>query len=141
MIQATLVKHEEQALEMIKVSAWERLLRVIEFFWLQVQLALNVSAGPKYVRRQRNTVAGPGGSQYTIYTNPSKEGEPPHKRTGFGQRGTIYNLDKTAGWGRVGFLRNAWYMGWHEVNKRSSLLFTLNKCLAQLAAIAGGKAV
>ena len=57
-------------------------------------------------------------SSRTVYNNPSKAGEPPHKRTGFGQQNIILEIDRKKMVGRYGINKNAKYMFWLEVGTR-----------------------
>lgn len=52
--------------------------------------------------------------------NPSKPGEPPHKGTGFGQRGIVHDHDPRQPVSRVGWTRAADYMFFHERGIRYS---------------------
>lgn len=52
----------------------------------------------------------------TVYPYPSKPGEPPRRRTGFGQRNILKEVQP--GEARVGFSRNARYMSFHEAGIR-----------------------
>jgi hypothetical protein len=139
MMQATLRTHPE-VLEQLQVASWQRLLRVVVFFWNAVQSRLSISAGPVQVRRSRKTSAGAKGSTYLKYTNPSKKDEPPHIRSGHGRGNTVYNLDEKAGTGRVGVVRmNPFtYMLFHELRDRSFLLSTLELVRSQLQVLARG---
>lgn len=49
----------------------------------------------------------------TVYPYPSKPGEPPRRRTGYGQKNILKEIQR--GVARVGFSRNARYMSFHEV--------------------------
>jgi hypothetical protein len=66
-------------------------------------------------KRVRATKQGGKGSQYTTYPNSSKPGEPPRRRTGFGQKNILAGWDDTTRTGRVGFGQNAKYMAFHEL--------------------------
>lgn len=119
MIKVSFSWHGDEALAQVKSIGWERLQRCIVFFWQACQAALNVS-NPR------------------PYKTPSKPGEPPRKRTGWGQRHVVYELDKEKLQGRVGLASGAIYMLYHEFKNRSWLLSTLRKVEGQLNAIAGG---
>lgn len=81
----------------------------------------------------------------TVYSNPSKPGEPPRLRTGFGQRNVLMEFDRSRPAGRVGVGRNAMYMffleiGTRKVARRPWLLATLQQhqtTIGKLAAIGG----
>lgn len=106
-------------------------MRAVVHYHNKLQESLNVSAGPRRVKRVRDTshtaMGGPVGSSYTVYDNPSKIGEPPHKRTGNLQRNVKYELDKKNGVARIGVTPSALYGIFHELNGREWLLSTLRK--------------
>lgn len=62
----------------------------------------------------------PGGNKTsrTIYPNPSRPGEPPRLRTGFGQRNIVVNHDRKKIRTRVGVTRNGMYMIYLELGTR-----------------------
>lgn len=76
------------------------------------------------------------------YLDPSKPGEYPRARTGFGRSNVMYEPTSVAevekkGYVRIGFSKNAWYMAYLEVYKgRKGMLATLRDILSQLAALA-----
>src|SRR6185312_17133594 len=74
----------------LKLQVAARLLAAAAVGVSEHMTRVSVLAGPKRVRRRRNTVAGRKGSQYTIFTDPSKPGEYPRLRTGIGRTGTTY---------------------------------------------------
>lgn len=74
----------------------ERMLRAAVFFQTAHKQMLNVPNTGVRMRRQRTTVAGKKGSSYTIYPNPSRPGEYPHKITGQGQSGVVYGPETVA---------------------------------------------
>lgn len=133
MIQANYNWDGDAAYEYVVEAGWEGLQRAVVYFWNAVTQALNVSAGPYTRVRTRDTSQGGKGSTYTAYRDPSKPGEIPRKRTGFGQANTIYELDRPTLTGRVGVLKNAFYMIIHETGLRPWLLKTLDKNLDQIA--------
>ena len=98
------------------------------------QLAVNESAQPTTVKVKRRTK---GGNKFTrtIYINPSKPGEPPHKRTGEGQRNIAMQMVSGPARARVGWRPAGKHMFFHEVGisygglpqKRSHLVRTVKK--------------
>jgi hypothetical protein len=62
----------------------------------------------------------PGGNKRsrTIYPNPSKPGEAPKLRTGFGRRNIVVNFDPNGKYVRVGVTANGIYMFYLEVGTR-----------------------
>lgn len=91
--------------------------------------------------------AGGNTSSRTQYPNPSKPGESPRMRTGFGQSNIVLNfLKDTLGWAmaRVGYTRSARYMTFHELGiryrrvgkqQRPTVVPSLRNNLARLRAI------
>ena len=122
MIEVKIKDHTQAAVAEVRAASFDVIKRMVVFFWQQVQNALNVS-NPR------------------PHTTPSRPGEPPRKRTGFGARNVVYDLDPAAQAGRVGLMRNALYMGFLEIGTRRIkprpwLLATLKKIAPQLRAIA-----
>ena len=78
--------------------------RITKFFWDSVQTALRVPNTGVYVRGKKGR---PG---FTYYPNPSKPGEPPHKITGHGAGGVVYEFSPDGLTSRVGLLPNVIYM-------------------------------
>jgi hypothetical protein len=113
MIECKMTWDGDKVLASLKGIAWERLQRCVQFYWQAVTLALNISAPPS-----------------------SKPGEPAHKRTGFGQRNLLYELDQQAGTGKVGYGLNAKYMVWLELGTAGGKVVTpvVAKCLSWLNA-------
>lgn len=70
------------------------------------------------VERTKNTSNGPAGSKYTIYPSPSRPGEPPRLRTGWGRRNILIEINKRGRFVRVGIGINAMYMFWLEIGTR-----------------------
>lgn len=54
----------------------------------------------------------------TIYPHPSRPGESPRLRTGFGQRNVVMEFNASEPVGRVGITRNALYMLYLELGTR-----------------------
>lgn len=57
-------------------------------------------------------------TQRTIYPNPSKPGESPKRRTGFGHKNIVWGYSKMLQAARVGYTRAARYMTFHELGIR-----------------------
>ena len=120
-----------EAYATVVAMSWEAIQRMVVYYHMKLQEAVGISAGPKRVNRQR------GKGSYTIYTNPSKPGEPPRKRTGYGQKNILYDFDKPNLSARVGVTRNAHYMAILDLfRNRPWLLSTLRRILPQLKALA-----
>lgn len=80
----------------------------------QTQLKLVVNS-PNTGERGR----GKGGRyKKTTYPNPSQPGQPPKKRTGFGQRGIVREVDRKNLIARVGVTAAAIYMAFLELGTR-----------------------
>jgi hypothetical protein len=74
------------------------------------------------------------------FVNPSKPGEAPRKRTGFGQRGIVREFDDQQMAARVGVTKNAIYMYYLEMGtrftaKRPWLVSTLQKNTGTISAL------
>lgn len=81
-----------------------------------------------------------------VYPNPSAPGEPPRKRTGWGQRHVVWEFDKGTMTGRVGVALAGLYMiylelGTRLIAPRPWLVATLKANLAMIGKLAatGGK--
>ena len=112
-----------------------------------VQLALNKSAGPQYVKLKRPRGGKKNKTQRTIYTRPSRPGEPPHKRTGNLQRGIWLKHDSRRPAAQVGWSRNAIYGLYHDQGiryarvgkqKRPHMMATFHKNKASISRVAMG---
>ena len=123
------------------------LKRAVVFYHARCRQAVNVPNTGTRRKRQRSTAGGKKGSQYTTYDNPSKPGEPPRKRTSYGQSQICweYNDNKRDPAVRVGVKKAGLYMAFLELGTdktaaRPWLLATLNKywnVIAKLAATGG----
>ena len=102
------------AIEHIKGIAWEGILRATVHFWTECQRAVGIPNPPPY-------------------KDSSKPGEPPRKRTGFGQANIIYETDKPSLTTRVGILSPARYMATLELfRNRPWLKSTLDRTINTL---------
>ena len=134
-------KQFEQSLR--KATA-EGLLRAGTFYHQRCQQAVSKPNTGRSIRIKRRT---PGGnrSSRTIYPNPSKPGEAPRLRTGFGRNNVVVNHDPNGQYTRVGVTRNGIYMFYLEVGTRTVarrpwLMRTLlenQEVIAKLAATGG----
>lgn len=97
------------------------LLRAGVFLQTKCQLAVSQSAGPTTVRVKRQT---PGGNKRTrtIYKTPSKPGQSPRVRTGFGRKNIVMNHKPGPNpYARVGVTKNAIYMFYLEIGTKRIL--------------------
>lgn len=132
--------------EQLKQATWEGLSRAGAFYHTRCQLIVSRPNTGKSVKVKRRT---PGGNQRTrtIYPNPSKPGEPPKLRTGFGRRNIVVNYLKASNSVRVGVTANGIYMFYLEVGtrriaRRPWLMRTLidnREMIGRLAATGGKK--
>lgn len=113
MISTKLEWHGEKCKQFIVSAAWDGIVRATVFLWNTLQTVLGVANTGTRVKDDR-------GKGATVYLNPSKPGEPPHKVTGWGQRHVKYELDKPNLRSRVGLADNAKYMLTHELGGSSS---------------------
>lgn len=121
------------------------LQRATVFYHQHCRMAVSKPNSGQRVKVRRKTKGGNKRSR-TIYPNPSKPGEPPRLRTGFGQRHILVEFDKSVPAGRVGIAQNAIYMfylevGTRRIRRRPWLLATLMKFQEQIGRLAatGGK--
>ena len=131
----------------LRGACLEGLKRAAIFAHAECRKAVAESAGPVAKKRQRSTVAGEKGSQYTEYTRPSVAGEAPHKRTGIGGSNIVFetNDNLRAPAARVGVARAGIHMiylelGTEHIAPRPWLLKTIMdnwRMIGQLAAIGG----
>lgn len=144
----TIRTHERKFHALIDQATAEGLQRAGIFYHTACKQKVNKSNAGVRKTRTRNTKAGKKGSQYTIYPNSSKPGEPPRARTGFGRQNIVYefNGDVKNPAVRVGVQRNGRYMfslelGTKRVAARPWLLRTLIENKEQIARLAalGGK--
>jgi len=107
-----------------------------QFLVKQAQGLVNTSAGPKKVRVKRRTARGNRRTR-TIYTNPSRPGQSPHKRTGQGQRSIATEHDSASLTSRVGWRRSGRHMLILELfRQRPHLVKALNQNRARIAELA-----
>lgn len=90
------------------------------------------------------SIKGRDGKSRRVYPNPSKPGEPPKLRTGFGQRNIVVEHDRPRMVSRVGVTRNARYMiflevGTRRIKRRPWMSATLDKYKSTLSALAGAR--
>ncbi len=95
----------------------EGLARAVQHYHTQLRLAVNKpNSGVKQGAKR-----GEGGrflKQKTTYPNPSKPGEPPRKRTGFGQNSIVREIDKKAMIARVGVTKAGIYMAYLDLGTK-----------------------
>lgn len=114
--------HGKQFIQGFEKATATGLLRAGAFYHTACQRAVSVPNSGVRVRRKRDTSRGKAGSTFTIYPRPSKPGEPPRLRTGFGRKSIVRNWSgwKTKDpWVRVGVTRNGIYMFFLETGTRT----------------------
>lgn len=131
--------HGDELERMLKKATAEGIVRAGEFYRDKCKELVSIpNTGVR--------VKGKDGRTRTIYPGPSKPGEPPRLRTGWGQRNIINDPDPKTITTRVGITKNAIYMiylelGTRTIARRPWLLRTLqdNKQMIGLLAATGGK--
>lgn len=118
----------------------EGIMRASVYYHTACRRAVSVPNSGVRVPVKRRTKGGNKRTR-TIYPNPSKPGEPPRLRTGFGQRNIVHEFDPVYPAARVGVRRNAMYMFYLEigtlrVRRRPWMLPTLQKNQATLGRLA-----
>lgn len=131
----------------IQGATAEGLQRAGIFYHTACKLKVNKSNPGKRMTRTRDTSAGKKGSSYTVYPNPSRPGEPPRARTGFGRESIVYeyNDNPKDPRVRVGVTKAGLYMflldiGTRFIGARPWLVRVLKenwKKISMLAAIGG----
>jgi hypothetical protein len=126
------------AQKQLEEAAWAHLVRAAQFFADKCQEAVNQPNTGQRRTRTRDTRAGKKGSGYTVYPFPAKKGEPPRKRTGFGQRNIAQERDRQHLKIKVGERQNAIYMIYLELRGWPWLRATLDAHKGTLAGIVKG---
>jgi hypothetical protein len=103
--------------EHLSKATADGLVRAGTFYHAKCREAVSVPNTGVSVKVKKQT---PGGNKTsrTIYPNPSKPGEPPRLRTGFGQRNIVVNHNKKELYTRVGVTVNGIYMFYLELGTR-----------------------
>lgn len=108
---------DKEFLQALQNATNEGLQRATVYCHGQAQMLVNKPNTGKRVKIKR-PVKGGNKSSRTIYPTPSKPGEPPKKRTGFGQRNIVWEYDSAKMVGRYGITKNALYMFFLEIGTR-----------------------
>lgn len=137
---AVLIKFDQSFGDRLKSDIRRGIQAATTFLQTQCKLAVNVSNPGQPVKVKRKRKGGNKRSR-TIYPSPSAPGEPPRKRTGFGQRHIRKEFDPKAMVGRVGVAQNAIYMlyleiGTRRVKRRPWLVSTFMKHRAMIGRLA-----
>lgn len=132
----------------LEAATTEGLMRAGQFYHTKCVLAVSKPNTGRSVKVKRQT---PGGNKRTrtVYPNPSKPGESPRLRTGFGRKNIVVNHDKRGRWTRVGVTMNGIYMfflevGTRRIARRPWLLKTLmdnQEMIGKLAATGGKRRI
>ena len=144
---AKLTWNGEKFKKQLEQATSEGLLRAGTFYHARCQQAVSRPNTGRSVPVKRRT---PGGNKRTrtIYPNPSKPGEPPRLRTGFGRSQIVMNHKGGKNpHVRVGVTRNGMYMFWLEIGTRHvkrrpwllKTLFDNQAIIGKLAATGRGK--
>lgn len=109
--------------KMLRNATLVGIKRAAIFYHAECRKAVNVPNTGESRKRVRDTTArggGPIGSQYTVYLKPSKPGEPPRKRTGFGQTKIVRetNDDPDNPLARVGVSKAGIHMAYLELGTK-----------------------
>ena len=145
MIETRLEWNGPQVEAEIRRTAGEAIVRATVYLWQQCRQAVGEpNSGERRKHRTKKTKSGRPAS-YTVYPHPSREGDPPRKRTGWLQNNIVYEVIGTVGSpvGRVGVRENAIYgayleLGTRRMKPRPWLLATARKYFIQLQAIVTG---
>jgi len=107
----------KEFIERLSKATAKGLMRAGQFYHTKCRLAVSKPNTGRSVPVTRQT---PGGNKRTrtIYPNPSKPGEAPRLRTGFGRNNIVINHNPRAPWVRVGVAKNGIYMFYLEVGTR-----------------------
>jgi hypothetical protein len=134
-------KFEEQ----LQKATAEGLLRAGAFYHAKCRQVVSKPNTGRSVKVKRR-VKGGNKRTRTIYPNPSKPGESPRLRTGFGRNNIVVNHDPKGRYTRIGVTRNGMYMfylevGTRRIQRRPWLLKTLleNRDVIGMLAAVGGK--
>ena len=118
--------YDRKFMKALQGATGEGLARATQHYHSELKREVNT---PNTGQRNR----GKGGRyKKTTYPNPSKPGEPPRKRTGFGQRSIVREIDMKNIVARVGITAAGIYMfyldqGTKHISRRPFILETLTK--------------
>ena len=99
----------------------DKIAAAMHAWWVELQRLSREAAGvmnegvPVAITRPR---AGGNKTSRTVYQHSSRPGEPPRRRTGFGQDNIVGGFDRARMAARVGYTRAARYMTYHELGIR-----------------------
>lgn len=132
--------------QQLKKATAQGLLRAGTYYHQKCREAVSTPNTGRSVRIKRKRPGGNTTSR-TIYPNPSKPGESPRLRTGFGRANVVINhKGGTRPHARIGVSKNGMYMFWLEIGtrrvaRRPWLVKTLleNRELIGKLAATGGK--
>ncbi len=107
----------DQAIERLQRAASQAVRRSAVLLQTRARLLASRPAGRIRRKRARQTKAGPRGSQYTEFV-PSRPGQPPALRTGFGRRNILMEFFPDQLLARVGPAQQADYMAYLELGTK-----------------------
>jgi hypothetical protein len=108
---------DKEFIRALRGATGEGIQRATVFCHTQGRLLVNKPNTGRRVKVKR-PVKGGNNTSRTVYDNPSQPGEPPRKRTGFGQRNIVWSYDPGKMVGRYGVTKNGLYMFFLELGTR-----------------------
>ena len=132
--------HGREFEQHLRKATAQGLHRATTYLHAECRRAVSKPNTGQRVKVKKQTKGGNKRSR-TIYPNPSKPGEPPKLRTGFGARNVVMEFSRAEMVGRVGVTKNGIYMfylevGTRKIKRRPWLLATLLKHQATIAKLA-----
>lgn len=126
--------HDDELINGLRNATQAGFSAAVQLLHSEMKQAVNV---PNTGERRRGK---DGQYKPTIYPNPSAPGEPPRKRTGFGQRQIVREIDAKNRKARVGVTANGLYMfyldqGTKHIARRPWIIATLLKVRTRLIQI------
>jgi len=109
---------DKEFINALRNATGDGIARATTYCHGQAKRLVNKPNPGRRVKVKRQTKGGNKASR-TVYDSPSQPGEPPRKRTGFGQQNIIMQVDRKKMVGRYGIRKNAKYMFWLEVGTRT----------------------
>lgn len=108
---------DKELIAAVKKASADGIARATVFCHTQAKLLVNIPNTGRRVKIKR-PVPGGNTTSRTVYDSPSQPGEPPRKRTGWGQRNIVFQVDRKKASGRYGVTKNGLYMFYLELGTR-----------------------